>query len=64
MSKQQEEHTEMEEKMKITQVHLTNAQRAAAMQIGRECNVSMAEVIRQALTLYLAQRQATKEAVQ
>ncbi len=53
-----------QEKMKITQVHLTNAQRAAAMQIGRESNVSMAEVIRQALTLYLAQRQSAKEAVQ
>ncbi len=52
-----------QEKMKITQVHLTNEQRAAAMQIGRESNVSMAEVIRQALTLYLAQRQNAKEAV-
>ncbi len=53
-----------QEKMKITQVHLTHAQRAAAMRLGRECNVSMAEVIRQALTLYLAQRQSQKEAVQ
>ena len=50
-----------QEKMKITQVHLTNAQRAAAMQLGRESNVSMAEVIRQSLTLYLAQRQSAKQ---
>ena len=53
-----------QEKMKITQVHLTHAQRLAAKQIARESGLSMAEVIRQALTLFLAQRQATKEAVQ
>jgi len=50
-----------QKKMKITQVHLTNAQRAAAMEIGRESNISMAEVIRQALTLYLSQRKNQKE---
>ncbi len=53
-----------QEKMKITQVHLTNEQRSGAMEAGREDNVSMAEVIRQALTLFLAQRQSAKQEVQ
>jgi len=50
--------------MKVTQVYPTHDLRHAAKLAAREDSVSMAEVIRQALTVFLAQRQSQQGQVQ